>query len=159
VAATITAFLDDLNSGRPVPLGEHFTPVHEDRPRPLYYSQGFQWFADNGGVDPGGFQTYWPGARLAAYLARLQDARDEQHLAELYVNSYWPDIDRASFGIMLRRERPGLESSLSLGKGGVRCRDQRIALWNIGFPGDGEDHGPLCEQDETDGDDAVVCTR
>ncbi|HEY7875388.1 MAG TPA: hypothetical protein VIG64_09725 [Actinomycetota bacterium] len=159
IATTITAFLDALNSGRQVRLREHFTPVHEDRPRPKYYTQGFQWFADNGGVDPDGFDTYWPGPGLGAYLDRLQHAGDEQHLAELYVNAYWADIDRASFGILVRRERPGLESNLSLGKGAVRCHDLRIALWNMGFPGDGEDHPPMCAHDETTGDRAAVCTR
>jgi hypothetical protein len=30
---------------------------------------------------------------------------------------------------------------------------------NIGFPHSGEGHAPLCDQDETANDDAVVCTR
>lgn len=147
------------SSGQTLPLEEHFAPVANDRPKPHYYSHGFQWFADNGGTDPDGFQAYWPGRKLAAYIDRQQAAGDYQQLAELYVNSYSPDQDWALFGIMIRRSRPEAGSTLTVGKGAVRCEDQRITLWNLGPVGSGDERPPLCDGDETAGDEAVVCVR
>jgi hypothetical protein len=158
-AATVTAFLTAYNSGDDVILEDHFAPVHKDRKAPHYLSRGFQWFADNGGLEPDGFQTYWPGPRLKRYIEGLQAVGDRQELAELYVNAYDRRRDWASFAIMVHRERDDLARNLSLGKGALRCHDMRMTLWNMGPTGSGEDHPGLCDYDATPDDEAILCVR
>lgn len=158
VTDRVLAFVHDYNAANPTTVS-HFARVTADRSRPSALTRGFQWYADNGSIDKGGFITYYPNRRLSAYFERAFAAKDTMTLGEIYINNYSKRQDWASFGFVIERTRAGLRVGLAIGKGAVSCSMDRITLFNIG-PDRDEETFSLCD----DGDykryrSAKLCVR